>query len=445
MHTCFPLLLGCLGLVGSAAAAEKTLHTFRKIRLTPEFWAEGANVGDFNRDGHADVAYGPFWFAGPDFTSRHEYRPATNTFEVKLADGSTRWLPGYEGALGMKNAYSDCFFTWTADLNRDGWTDILIVGIPGEQAWWFENPQGKPGHWRRHLALEVTDNESPEFTDLTGDGQPELVCNSKGFFGYARPDAKNPTAPWRFHPITPNKNYHRFTHGLGVGDVNGDGRPDLLESNGWWEQPPSLDGDPEWAFHPFVFCPPDPGVPVGGAQLYAYDVNGDGLNDVITCLAAHGYGLAWYEQVREGDRISFKPHVFMNKQPTDNKYGVKFTQPHALVLADLDGDGLKDLVTGKRFWAHGPDGDPEPNAPAVLYWFRLVRGASGATDWVPYLVDNDSGVGTQVVAADVNGDNHLDIVVGNKKGACVFVQEIRRVRPEEWEAAQPKVISTTTN
>ncbi|MFN3368719.1 MAG: hypothetical protein ACK4ZX_04860, partial [Thermus sp.] len=86
-------------------------------------------------------------------------------FEIKLADGTTRTLPGYEGALGTKNAYSDCFFTWTADLNGDGWTDILIVGIPGEQAWWFENPRGRPGHWRRHLALAVTDNESPEFTD----------------------------------------------------------------------------------------------------------------------------------------------------------------------------------------------------------------------------------------------------------------------------------------
>ncbi len=439
MHLWSPLF-GCgLGwLVLSAAAADKTLHAFRKIQLTPEFWAEGAHVGDFNRDGQRDVAYGPFWFAGPDFKIRHEYRPATNCFKVRAPDGAEQTIPGYEGALGTRNAYSDCFFTWTHDFNGDGWTDILTVGIPGEQAWWFENPRGQPGHWTRHLALEVTDNESPAFTDLTGDGRPELVCNSKGFFGYAQPDPARPTAPWTFHPLSPNKNYHRFTHGLGVGDVNGDGRSDLLESNGWWEQPPTLAGDPVWTFHSHPFCPPDPAVPAGGAQLFAYDVNGDGWNDVITCLAAHGYGLAWYEQTRAEGRISFRPHVFMNKKPEDNRYGVQFTQPHALDLVDVDGDGLKDLITGKRFWAHGPDGDPEPNAPAVLYWFKLVRGPGGAVDWVPHLIDNDSGVGTQVLATDVNGDGRPDIVVGNKKGAHVFLQKIRRVSEAEWEVAQPK-------
>lgn len=439
MHPWLALWLGGLGFVCWAAhAAEKTLHTFRKIQLTPEFWAEGAHVGDLNRDGHMDVIYGPFWWAGPDFTSRHEYRPATNRFEVKLADETTRRLPGFEGALGTKNAYSDCFFTWTGDFNGDGWTDILIVGIPGEQAWWFENPQGKPGHWKRHLAYEVVENESPTFTDLTGDGRPELVCNSQGYFGYAVPDRADPTSPWKFHPISLNRNYHRFTHGLGVGDINGDGRADLIESNGWWQQPASLAGDPVWTFHPFTFCPADPGVPAGGAQMFACDVNGDGLNDVITCLTAHGYGLAWYEQVRNGGEITFKPHIFMNKRPEDSPYAVKFTQPHALDLVDLDGDGLKDLVTGKRFWAHGPDGDPEPNAPAVLYWFKRVRGAGGAVDWVPYLVDSDSGVGTQVLATDVNGDGYPDIVVGNKKGGHVLVQEIRRVGAAEWQAAQPR-------
>lgn len=438
MRFAFPLSLCLVGAAASALAADRSLRTFQKITLTPEFWAEGAHVGDFNRDGKMDVAYGPFWFAGPDFKERHEYRPATTTFKRKKADGTEETVPGYEGGLGSNNAYSDCFFMWTDDFNADGWTDILIVGIPGEQAYWFENPQGKAGHWTRHLALDVVDNESPEYADLAGDAGRELVCNSKGFFGYARPDPAAPTAPWKFHPVSPNKNYHRFNHGLGVGDVNGDGRNDLLESNGWWEQPASLAGDPEWTFHAFTFCPADPGVPVGGAQLYAYDVNGDGLNDVITCLAAHGYGLAWYEQTREPGAGAFKAHVFMNKQPADSPYGVKFTQPHALDLVDMDGDGLKDLVTGKRFWAHGPDGDPEPKAEPVVYWFRLSRGAGGVVDWVPNRVDADSGVGTQVVARDVNGDGLPDIVSGNKKGAHVFLQQARVVAEAEWEAAQPK-------
>ena len=88
----------------------------------------------------------------------------------------------------------------------------------------------------------------------------------------------------------------------------------------------------------------------------------------------------------------------------------------------MDGDGLKDIVTGKRFWAHGNHGDPEPNAPAVLYWFKLVRHPDKQVDFIPHPIDNDSGVGTQVVAADINGDKFPDLVVGNKKGTFVHLQ-----------------------
>jgi hypothetical protein len=418
-------------------AAQPQLVRFQKIQITDRFWSEGAHFADFNRDGRMDIASGPYWYAGPDFKNRHPYRPATASFQ-RAIDGRQETIEGFPGALSTQNAYSDSFFTWTADFNADGWPDILLVGLPGEKTSWFENPKGGTGDWRSHLVLDVTDNESPLFTDITGDGRPELVCNSKGFFGYAEPDPANPTSPWTWHAISPNNNYHRYTHGLGVGDVNGDGRFDLLEKDGWWEQPASLQNGPVWTHHPVNFCPPDPGVAVGGAQMFAYDVNGDGRNDVITSLAAHGYGLAWYEQVRENGSIGFQPHVFMNKQPHENKYGVKFTQLHALELVDIDGDGLKDILTGKRFWAHGPDGDPEPNAPPVLYWFRLVRQPDRSVDWVPHLVDDLSGVGTQVVAGDLNKDGFPDIIVGNKRGTFAFLQERRQVSREEWEKTQPK-------
>lgn len=425
----------CALSTAAALAKDYTVHTFKKIRLTDQFWGEGAHYGDFNHDGKMDIVSGPYWWAGPDFKNRHEYYPATKTFKKKGADGKEVEIPGFEGALGVNNAYSDNFLAFTYDFNADGWTDILILGFPGDISAWYENPRGGEGHWKKHVILKVTDNESPTFLDITGDGKPEIVCNSGGYFGYAEPDWSDPTKLWQFHPVTPKGQWQRFTHGIGAGDVNGDKKMDILEKDGWWEQPSSLAGDPVWKFHAYPFSP------VGGAQMYAYDVDGDGDNDVITSIAAHGYGLAWYEHVKEKGEIGFKPHVFMNKEVNENKYGVRFSQLHAIDLVDMDGDGLKDIVTGKRFWAHGPHGDAEPSAPAVSYWFKLVRGKDHSVDYVPYLIDNDSGVGTQVVAGDVTGDKKPDVVVGNKKGTFVLVHETQKVSKAEWEQRQPQPVA----
>jgi len=420
---------------------KEILHTFKKIQLTDKFWAEGANFGDFNHDGKIDVVSGPYWYEGPDFKKRHEFYPANATFKHKKNDGTEEVIPGFEGGLGTINAYSDNFFAFTYDFNQDGWPDILVYGFPGKDASWYENPKGREGHWQRHIIFNVVDNESPGFTDITGDGKPEIICCSGGYIGYVEADWKSPDRPWKFHAITPKgdsitpkADWQRFTHGLGCGDVNGDGRLDIIEKDGWWEQPASLVNDPVWTRHVFPFAS-------RGAQMFAYDVNGDGLNDVITSLDAHGYGLAWFEQVKEDGKITFREHLITNKGPKPNQYGVSFSQPHALDLIDMDGDGLKDIVTGKRFWAHGNEGDVEPNAPAVLYWFKLTRPSKGQAEFVPYLIDNDSGVGTQVIAGYISNKKYPDVVVGNKKGVFVLEHETRKVNKAEWEKAQPKMMS----
>ena len=395
------------------ASTSELLHSFKKVRVTDQFWAEGAAIGDFNHDGKMDVVSGAFWYEGPDFKKRHEIYPADATFKRKKADGVEQTIPGFEGALGVNNAYSDCFLTFTYDFNGDGWTDVLVYGYPGKEVAWYENPQGRPGHWQRHVIFDVLDNESPGFVDITGDWQ-------------------NPAAPWKFHPVSPKGDYQRYTHGIGCGDINGDGRLDIIEKDGWWEQPASLANDPVWVKHPFHFAD-------AAAQMLVYDVNGDGLNDVITSINCHGYGLSWFEQVREGGNITFREHVILNKDASKDRYGVQFSQPHSLALIDMDGDGLMDIVTGKRFWAHGKDGpDPDSNSAAVLYWFKLVRPAKGQAEFIPHLIDDDSGVGTEVTAGIVSNPKYPDVVVGNKKGVFVFKHEEKEVTRAEWEKAQPK-------
>jgi hypothetical protein len=408
-----------LGLMAAPASAKDLAHTFTKIHATDQFWSEGADIGDFNHDGKMDVVAGPYWYLGPDFKQRRELAPATVSFKRKKSDGTEETIPGYEGALGVNNAYSECFLTYTYDFNSDGWTDVIIYGHPGTEVAWYENPKNREGHWPRHVIFDVLDNESPGFLDVTGDGKPELLCCSKGYICYVEADWKNPAAPWKSVAITPKGDYQRYTHGIGCGDINGDGRIDILEKDAWWEQPASVANQPVWTRHPFRFAE-------AAAQMLVHDVNGDKKNDVITCHNAHGFGLSWFEQVRENGTISFREHVIMNKDGSKNRYGVSFSQPHALFLVDMDRDGLMDFVTGKRFWAHGKDGaDPESNAPAVLYWFKLVRPAKGQADFIPQLIDTDSGVGTQVTAGYVSNKKYPDIVVGNKKGVFILKHEVK--------------------
>jgi hypothetical protein len=166
---------------------------------------------------------------------------------------------------------------------------------------------------------------------------------------------------------------------------------------------------------------------LGGAQIYVHDVNGDGLPDIVASLDAHGYGLAWFEQLprSRGDHdIQFRPHFIMKAGPSGNSHQVSLTQLHALSLVNLESSGAKDLITGKRFWAHGPEGpDPENNAAAVLYAFRPAHHGTRRVFFSPLLIDNNSGVGTQIATGDVNGDGLLDIVVSNKKGTFLFLQQ----------------------
>ncbi len=381
-------------LFGGSCLAESPCPAFEKLRLSDKFYCEGAFYADFNLDGRMDVVAGPFWYEGPDFRVKHEIYPP-KAFDPK--------------------GYADVFMTFCDDFNGDGRPDVLHLPAPGGEAHWYENPADRTGHWKRHFALKDVGNESPMYGDVDGDGRSDLLFNKTGYLGFATHDPAAPGRPWAFQPATPKRDYHRYTHGVGHGDINGDGRTDVLESAGWWEQPRHIAPGKPWPWHPVKFAE-------AAAQILVEDVDGDGLNDVINAWHCHRYGLVWHEQVRnDKGEIAWRRHEILPIEPDPQSDQPRISQLHACALADIDGDGLKDVLTGKRFWAHGPGGDVEPNAPAVLYWFELQRGKHGNARFIPHRIDDDSGVGTQVAATDLNGDDVPDVIVGNKKGIFVHL------------------------
>lgn len=375
----FPLLL-LFGVVISFPFLSCKSQFIKHI-ITGDFISEGVAIADINKDGKDDIIAGAYWFEAPNWTKH------------AIAN---------DGPFFFATGYSNSFLDYCADVNQDGWIDVIRVGLPGEDVAWYENPHKKQGLWKMHAMLSNFGNESPAFVDVDGDGRPDLLGNdpiNKQVIWLKQPVKKGDTS-WTKHVIASGDlGTHRYTHGLGFADMNADGRPDVTITKGWWEAP-SDRTQANWVFHPADFgqdC----------AQMFVLDLDGDGDLDVISS-SAHDYGIWWHEQVIDAaGNISWKEH----------EIDKSVSETHALALADINGDGQPDLVTGKRYFAHF-DKDPGALEPSVLAWFEFKPGKN--PQWVKHEIDNNSGVGLQVLVQDINADGLPDIIIGNKKGVFFF-------------------------
>ncbi|HZY79871.1 MAG TPA: VCBS repeat-containing protein [Cyclobacteriaceae bacterium] len=383
---------------GSAIAQEVP---FKKLTLTKKFYSEGIHMVDMNGDGKKDLIAGPFIYLGPDFQNKI-------TFEEPVEYDPIN--------------YSEHYLSCEYDFNGDKLLDIFKFGRAGSPAFWYANPGNDKDLWKAHQILEKPGDEARYFVDLDNDKRPEAVFVVEGRLAIGRPDWSDVEKPWRVQYISRDLGWGKFTHGLGVGDINRDGLPDVVAKAGWWEQPKTNATESEWIEHPYEFSKE------GGAQMLFYDVNKDGKVDIISSLDAHGYGMAWFEQKVGADKaITFEKHMIYGdrKEFEEGKYPMVFSQAHTLALGDFNGDGVMDFASGKRYWAHGPKGDPEPLNEPVLYWFELVRKKKEIT-YVPHLIDNDSGAGCTMETGDVDNDGKTDILVANKYGAYVFFNQRKK-------------------
>jgi hypothetical protein len=352
---------------------------WKKTVLDTAFRAEGAAAADVNRDGKTDVLAGAFWYEAPNWTP-HEIRPPQ----------------AFDGASG----YSDSFFTFAGDIDKDGWSDQIIVGFPGAESYWMRNPGSAGGKWTKNAITDSACNESPQLVDIDGDKEPELVSPYKESQMAYYDLGKESRQVLVGEPGKPG--VARFAHGLGVVDLNGDKLTDILTKDGYYEHPKSA-GVGLWKFVP---------ARLGAecAHMYTDDFDGDGDLDVISS-SAHQSGVWWHEQRQGKDGPEFVQHLIDNT----------ISQTHSMARADINGDGRMDYVTGKRWWAHGPNGDVNPNYPAVLVWYEWHR-IGDEVHWTRHDIDYASGVGTQCTVADVNKDRRPDVVIANKRGVFLVEQ-----------------------
>ncbi|WP_419804046.1 FG-GAP repeat domain-containing protein [Terriglobus sp.] len=359
--------------------------------------AEGISALDVNGDGFLDLLSGAYWYENPG------------------AQGGT-WKQHQWRTVPVHGEFvSDCG-EWTIDVNHDGHPDVVTAGWITNGAWWFENP-GPAGAasgamWKKHFIGDSFDTEGGAIGDINGDGKPDVALAHYNRSGLSWIDFSGPQP--KVHVLAPKE---ADGHGVGIADIDGDGKADLLTPFGWFR---NVDANADkWEWHP------DWQLGDAGFPILGYDVDGDGRADLIVGQG-HGYGLYWWQQGGPKDKPTWTRHVIDES----------FSQSHALKLVDLDGDGVPELVTGKRYRGHSGN-DPGSYDPVVLFYYKLDRKTA---TWTRHAisVNGTAGVGTQILAEDLDHDGDIDLAVAGKLGVHVLENlRVNNVPKATREAQQP--------
>jgi len=359
------------------------------------FRSEACAVADLNNDGKLDIVAGSFWYEAPDWKA-HKFRDLAAKLDPQ---GNTHSVA--ENGKG----YYDDFTNIPLDVDGDGLKDIVTCSWFSKRYDWYRNRGQSKEMWPLTIADEGVNFEAGELCDIDGDGKElEILAHSKDTRWYEAADGKLIK-----HVVSSRE----LNFGGGVGDVDGDGRPDIVRPDAWYSAP----ADPrkgKWTEHPIALGSLEEGKSEHTPRIWIYDIDGDGANDLLTS-SAHRYGIFWYRQVKKDSQISFE------RQLIDKSW----SQAHSLTLADLDNDGDLDLVAGKRFYAHNGS-DPGAEEPLCLYWYELTRGRG--VKWTRHVISYDKGIGSalDIPVADMDGDGDLDIVVTGKwAGPLLFENKLK--------------------
>ena len=373
-------LVAVVALIVHSTASCDELQ-FRRHVINSESTYSACAVFDVNGDGHFDIISGGFWYAAPAW-EKH-------------------FLRDVEEIRGRFDDYSNLPF----DVDGDGDLDLISVNYRSSSMYWVKNPGPDSAvsdaaamtPWERIVAATPGAMETGRLVDVDGDGHPDVLPNGTKFAAWWSIEAGS-TPTWNRHELP----IELAGHGVGFGDINGDGQGDIIGPHGWAEAPQDRRNE-RWVFHPEFDLWQDASIPV-----LVQDVDGDGDNDLVWGRG-HRFGLYWMEQTTNGSK---------NRQWVRHAIDTSWSQAHSLLWADLNGDGHAELVAGSRFMGH--DGkDPGEYNPQIICSYHFSpesRTWKRQTIW-----SGDSvGFGLDPKVTDLDADGDLDLICPGRSGLYVL-------------------------